>query len=135
MSKSAPVAASKILLTDSPEVIHARIKSALTDSIPGVSWDPINRPGVATLLQIYSGYSGEKVEDIASRFGGEQGIRNFKESCSEVVSESLRSFRDEYERIRKEDGYLKEREVEGARRAREVAQGVMREVKALVGTD
>jgi tryptophanyl-tRNA synthetase len=75
------------------------------------------------------------VEDIASRFGGQQGIRNFKESCSEVVSESLRSFRDEYERIRKEDGYLKEREVEGARRAREVAQGVMREVKALVGTD
>lgn len=59
----------------------------------------------------------------------------FKDSCAEVVSESLKSFREEFERIRKEESYLREREMEGARRAREVAQGVMKEVRKAVGTD
>lgn len=135
MSKSAPHASSKILLTDTPEEIHNKIKTALTDSISGVTWDPVNRPGVAGLLEIYSGYSGEDVETIAARFAGERGIRDLKESCAGVVEGALRSFREEYGRIRKEDGYLKERELDGARRAREVAQQTMREVRAVVGTD
>lgn len=135
MSKSAPNVNSKILLTDTAKEIHSKIKSAITDSLPGVSYDPINRPGVSGLLQIYSGYSGEDVNDIASRFNGTRGMMEFKESCSEVVESSLKSFREEFERIRKEDGYLKERELDGARRAREVASKVMTQIRAVVGTD
>lgn len=135
MSKSSPQAASKILLTDSSADIHSKVKSAVTDSILGVSWDPVERPGVAGLLQIYSGYSGEDVETIASRFQGERGIRDFKENCAVVVDEALASFRSEYARIRQEDGYLSEREKAGAAKAREVAQGVMKEVRVAVGTD
>lgn len=135
MSKSAPHPSSKILLTDTSDMIHSKIKTALTDSIPGVSWDPENRPGIAGLLQIYSGYSGEDVESIASRFSGVRGIQEFKESCAEVVSESLRGFREEYSRIRSEEGYLKERELVGRTRARESAGKVMDELRTLVGTD
>lgn len=135
MSKSAPHPSSKIFLTDSPSQIHAKIKSAVTDSIQGVTWDPSNRPGVAALLQIYSGYSGEEVESIAQKFEGTRGIMEMKESLAEVVESGLRSFRGEFERIRMETGYLEEREREGARRAREAAQETMKEVKAAVGTD
>lgn len=135
MSKSAPHASSKILLTDTPTEIHAKIKTAVTDSIIGVSWDPENRPGVSALLQIYSGYSGEDVHDIAKRFSGSRGIMEFKESCAEVVESSLRSFREEFARIRTEEGYLAERERDGARRAQETAQATIREVRAAVGTD
>lgn len=136
MSKSAPNAASKILLTDSATEIHSKIKTALTDSLPGISFDPILRPGISGLLQIYSGYSGEDVESIAARFNSaDRGVREFKESCAEVVSESLKGFREEYKRMRAEEGYLAEREKEGKRKASEVARGVMSEVRALVGTD
>ncbi|KAK4705714.1 tryptophanyl-tRNA synthetase, partial [Phenoliferia sp. Uapishka_3] len=135
MSKSDPSPASKILLTDTRAEIQSKIKSAVTDSLTGITYDPINRPGIAALLQIHSGYSGDSVEDLAERFSGEKGIRELKESCAEAIDGALSKFRGEYERVRKDQGYLKERESEGARRAREVAQGVMKEVRHLVGTD
>ena len=134
MSKSDPAPSAKILLTDSRSEIQAKIKSAVTDSTIGVTWDPKNRPGIATLLQIHSGYSGDSVKDLASLFAGEKGIRELKESCADAVDRALEKFRGEYERVRKEDGYLRERERDGARRAQEVAQGVMKEVRQVVGT-
>ncbi|GAA5876531.1 hypothetical protein JCM8547_009417 [Rhodosporidiobolus lusitaniae] len=135
MSKSAPHPASKVFLTDSPSEIHSKFKSAVTDSTAGVTWDPENRPGIATLLQIYAGYSGEDVEVIAERYRGARGIMELKEGVSEVVTEGLRSFRGEFERLRGEDGYLAEKEREGAERAREKAQATMREVRAAVGIE
>lgn len=136
MSKSAPNPNSKILLTDTATEIYTKIKSAITDSLPGVTYDPILRPGVSGLLQIYSGYSGENVHDIASRFNSSnRGMMEFKESCAEVVESSLKSFREEFSRIKVEEGYLKERELNGAKRAREVASQSMKEVRAVVGTD
>lgn len=135
MSKSDPAPAAKILLTDSRAEIQSKIKSAVTDSTPGVTWDPTNRPGIAALLQIHSGYSGDSVESLASRFAGDKGIRELKDSCAEAIDGALHKFRGEYERVRKESGYLQERERDGARRAREVAQGVMQQVREVVGTD
>ncbi|KAM0754153.1 Tryptophanyl-tRNA synthetase [Meredithblackwellia eburnea MCA 4105] len=135
MSKSDPAVASKIYLTDTRAEIQSKIKSAVTDSIEGVTWDPENRPGVAGLLQIHAGYSGVAVEELALKFQGQRGIRDLKDSCAEAVDASLSGFRVEFERVRKEQGYLKEREREGARRAREAAQVVMGKVKEVVGTD
>ena len=136
MSKSAPHPSSKIFLTDSASEIHAKIKSAVTDSTAGVTWDPANRPGIATLLQIYAGYSddGVGVVEIAARYGDVKGIMRLKDDLAEVVSESLRGFRDEFARIRTEEGYLAAEERRGAERAREAAQATMREVRAAVGT-
>lgn len=135
MSKSAPHPASKIFLTDSPAKIHSKIKSAVTDSTAGVTWDPEHRPGIATLLQIHEGYSGEPAQEIARRFSTATGIGALKAEVAEVVSEGLRSFRDEFARLRTEEVYLREKEEQGARRAREAAQATMREVRAAVGTD
>ncbi|BGP46209.1 Tryptophan--tRNA ligase, mitochondrial [Rhodotorula kratochvilovae] len=135
MSKSAPHPSSKIFLTDSPSEIQGKIKSAVTDSTAGVTWDPANRPGIATLLQIYAGYSGEAAEAIAARYADARGIMRLKEDLADVVSEGLRSFRDEFARIRTEEGYLREQERRGAERAREAAQATMREVRAAVGME
>lgn len=135
MSKSAPHPASKIFLTDSPSEIRSKIKSAVTDSIAGVTWDPDSRPGVATLLQIHEGYSGEPVDQIAKRFASPSGIAQLKEELADVLSEGLRTFRDEFARLRTEETYLRSKEEEGARRAREAAQATMKDVRAAVGTD
>ena len=135
MSKSAPPPASKIFLTDSPSEIRAKINSAVTDSTAGVTWDPDSRPGVATLLQIHEGYSGEPVDQVAQRFAGASGIAQLKEELADVLSEGLRTFRDEFARLRTEEAYLREKEEKGARRAREAAQATMKDVRAAVGTD
>lgn len=135
MSKSDPAPAAKILLTDPAALIHSKFKTALTDSLPSVTYDPVARPGIAGLLQIHSGYSGETVEALAGRFARGGGVRELKESCAEVVDGALKGFRGEYERMRREEGWLEEREKEGARRAQERAREVMREVKKAVGTD
>ncbi|GAA6026848.1 hypothetical protein JCM8097_005904 [Rhodosporidiobolus ruineniae] len=136
MSKSDPHPASKLFLTDSPSEISKKIKSAVTDSTPGVTWDPSNRPGIATLLQIYAGYTDEPVEAIAGRYNsGGKGIVEFKADLAEVVTEGLKTFRDEFARLRTEEGYLRERELEGARRARDAAQATMKEVRAAVGIE
>ncbi|KAK4058653.1 Tryptophan--tRNA ligase, mitochondrial [Microbotryomycetes sp. JL221] len=134
MSKSAPHPSSKILLTDTPEQIHSKIKSAVTDSIRGVTYDPSTRPGVATLLQVYSGYTGESTESIATRFSGDNGIADMKINLAEAVQSSLKSFRHEFARIRTETGFLEQMEREGAQRAREAAQKTMGQVRQVVGT-
>jgi len=135
MSKSSPHPSSVLFLTDSPSTIHTKLKSALTDSIPGgVSYDPENRPGISNLLQIHSGYSGDKVEEICKRFQGERGIREFKQELGEVVSEGLRGFRGEFERVSKEKGWVRMMERKGAEKASEVARETMKEVRRVVGT-
>lgn len=135
MSKSDPDQNGKILLTDSPEVILSKFKVARTDSIEGVSYDPVERPALAALLEIHSAYSGEDVHAISKRFAHARGIRDFKLDCAEAVSEALRPFREEYTRIRPDEGYIISKEKEGAGKAREIAEGVMQKVRHLVGID
>ncbi|GAA5900698.1 tryptophan--tRNA ligase MSW1 [Sporobolomyces salmoneus] len=134
MSKSSPNPSSVLFLTDSPSLIRSKLKSAVTDSIPGVTFDPVERPGVSNLLSIHSGYSGQTPSEICDRFSGERGIVEFKEELIEVVSEGLKGFREEFERIRREEGWVGEMERKGAEKAREFAEGTMREVRRAVGT-
>ena len=58
MSKSAPDANSRILLTDTPEQIQSKFKRAVTDSEPMLTYDPENRPAVSNLISILSGLGG-----------------------------------------------------------------------------
>ena len=54
MSKSDPYQLSRIMLTDAPETIALKLRKAATDSIAGVSYDPVTRPGVSNLIEIYA---------------------------------------------------------------------------------
>ena len=53
MSKSDPNPATRILITDPPEIITSKIRHALTDSVPGpITYDPDHRPGVSNLIEM-----------------------------------------------------------------------------------
>ena len=54
MSKSDPNAKTRIDLLDPENIIKKRIKSAVTDSLGTVKYDPENRPGISNLITIYS---------------------------------------------------------------------------------
>nr|CDS26148.1 tryptophanyl tRNA synthetase [Hymenolepis microstoma] len=54
MSKSVGPETGTIWLTDSPDEIRLKVSRAKTDSSRELSYDPISRPGIANLMQIYA---------------------------------------------------------------------------------
>ncbi|CAE6514511.1 unnamed protein product [Rhizoctonia solani] len=146
MSKSAPHPASRILLTDPPETIEKKIKSAVTDSERGVEYDPAARPGVANLLTILDAcraLSGEtspgesedtstRLETLASEIST-LSHADFKRLVNDAVQTTLAPIRDEYARIRADESYLRDVAEAGRMRAFEVAEGTMADVREVLG--
>jgi len=64
MSKSHPDPLGKIDITDEPDVIIEKVKKSVTDCKSEITYDPINRPGVSTLLTMHSFISGLLPEEI-----------------------------------------------------------------------
>ncbi|CUA72154.1 tryptophanyl-tRNA synthetase [Rhizoctonia solani] len=142
MSKSAPHPASRILLTDPPETIEKKIKSAVTDSERGVGYDPAARPGVANLLTILDAcraLSGEtppgesedtstRLETLASEIST-LSHADFKRLVNDAVQTTLAPIRDEYARIRADESYLRDVAEAGRMRAFEVAESTMADIR------
>ncbi|ATY59445.1 tryptophanyl-tRNA synthetase [Cordyceps militaris] len=100
MSKSHPLERSRILLTDDADTIHAKISSALTDSLPGVTYDIKTRPGISNLLDIYSIFNaeGKTAAQLASDFS-EASPRELKAAVSEAVIKGMDGFARRYKKL------------------------------------
>ena len=138
MSKSAPLASSRVVLTDPPSTIQKSIKSAVTDSIPGITYDPMSRPGLSNLLLIWSSLDAsardpETLAEAAQREGW--GMGKLKEVISEVVVERLEPIRKEFQRIREDKGWLREVALAGRTQARAEAANTMDEIRRTIGLD
>lgn len=134
MSKSAPNAASRITITDTSSTILSNIKSAVTDSTPGITYDPINRPGVSNLLLIWSALdeSGRTPDQLAQEAAG-WGMGKLKTTIGEVVVESLRPVRENYERIVQDQAWLSQVAARGREKAAANAAKTMEEVRRAMG--
>ena len=97
MSKSHPDPKSRILITDTEEDIYAKIKEALTDSEPGITYDPKTRPGVSNLLEIlkHTTQSPSSCEELAHDLSG-LTMRQLKEHVSQAVVKCLSGIREWY---------------------------------------
>jgi len=136
MSKSHEDPRSKILLTDSPEEIHSKIKHALTDSISGISFDTAARPGVSNLLEILSHVDLERMSP--QQWAGDcktLTMRAFKELVSDKVSSSLAGFRERYTPLMEGQSHSHLREVarHGAVEARETSGRMLAKVRSAIG--
>lgn len=136
MSKSAPLPASRISITDSSKDIVSKIKTAVTDGERTMSYDPATRPGVANLLTIWSalddaGRTPQELADELNQAGG--GGAQLKAAVSDVVVAKLAPIREEYARISADQGYIREVAAKGRDRAREVAARTMDEVRKATG--
>ncbi|KAF4972620.1 hypothetical protein FZEAL_9563 [Fusarium zealandicum] len=135
MSKSHKVERSRILITDAPQDIRAKIGSAKTDSIPGVLYDPSARPGISNLLDILSIFDpeGRNAEQLAHEYS-DISPKKLKDMVSDAVIEGMDGIRDRYlELVGKGDEYLDGIEAIGARKARESAEETMQLVRDAVG--
>lgn len=132
MSKSSKEEGSTLLLTDAPEVIRDKIKRAKTDSVAGFSYDPATRPEKSNLLTLFAAMTGEKVEDVAARYGAASAA-TFKAELADAVIARVGHIRPEVQRLMSDQGQLQRVLQDGADRARAIAQDTMTAVRAAVG--
>jgi tryptophanyl-tRNA synthetase len=130
MSKSMPKGC--LYLTDSPELIGKKIRSAVTDSGTEIVYEPKKKPALANLLLIYSEMSGIPVSDIVKNHKG-AGYKEFKENMAEAVSNSLSEFRQRRAEIAGNPRMVRETLSEGAEKARLIASETLKEVKRKMG--
>jgi hypothetical protein len=137
MSKSDPDPKSRILITDSPEDIHAKLRGAITDSEVGISFDPVRRPGVSNLIEIlrHVTRTRESSEYIAKDHAN-LTMRALKEHIAEEVIRELRGIRDRFLAITEGRGgmeFMREQVRRGGTVARRRALMTMTDVKEVMG--
>lgn len=132
MSKSHSDPRSRILITDSPEVISKKVMAALTDSTNSISYDPENRPGVSNLLQLLSHFDseGRSPADLGNVYSG-HNLASFKRTLADAISTNLSPIRERYHKIMEEGNgsYLDHVEEIGAKKAWESAEPTMASVR------
>lgn len=135
MSKSARNEKSRILLTDSDQTIATKIKTAVTDSVEGLSYSPEERPGVSNLLDImyHTTSMDVKDQDELARSIGSIGMKMFKEQVAAAIKETVGPIRERYQAIIQDQSMLDQVTSEGAVKARGSAEKTMLKVREAVG--
>lgn len=109
-----------------------QLKRAVTDSDRNITYDPENRPEVASLLLIASTLSGRDPVEIAAEIG-DGGGGGLKKLVTEVVNEHLRPIRERRRELEADPGYVARILAEGNTRANEIADATLAEVREAMG--
>ncbi|RLL93428.1 hypothetical protein CFD26_100573 [Aspergillus turcosus] len=133
MSKSHADGRSRIILTDSREVIFKKINAALTDSELTITYDPVRRPGVANLIEILSHFDGRSCDEIAMEYRS-ASLRALKEHLASTLSDHLEGIREKYlSLVGDQTDYLDSIAEQGCEAARAYAELTMEQVKVAMG--
>ncbi|XPS76206.1 Tryptophan--tRNA ligase [Ascochyta lentis] len=136
MSKSDPKPKSRILITDSRQLIHDKLKAALTDSIDGVTYDRDARPGVSNLVDLiyhFDPAGAASPDELAHSLHG-LSMRALKEKAADTVDESMRPIRERYQELM--GGSQKElvaHAEQGAQKAEAIAESTMQRIRNVMG--
>jgi tryptophanyl-tRNA synthetase len=132
MSKSSPDVQSRILLTDEFAQIQSKMRSAVTDSQLGITFDPVNRPGISNIVTILATCTDRNAEEVAESYGS-KGHAQLKADTAEAVEDLLRKPREEFKRLKVATNYLEEIAKDGATRAREISEVTIALVRSRIG--
>lgn len=133
MSKSHTDERSRILLTDTPEEVHRKLKGALTDSEPQLTYDPSHRPGVSNLIEILSYFEGKSCDEVVLDFQN-LSLRALKEHAANKISSRLQPIRERYfSLVGDKTGYVDAIANQGAQAARSNAEQTIKQVKDTLG--
>jgi len=134
MSKSDPSDYSRINLTDDADTIAQKIRKAKTDPEPLPSEEKglETRPEADNLVGIYAALSGRTKTEVLREFGGGQ-FSSFKNSLVELCVARLAPISAEMKRLVADPAYVDRILIDGADRARAIAQETMKVTKDVVG--
>jgi len=134
MSKSDPSDYSRIVLTDGKDDISRKLKKARTDAdpLPEKVEDLAERPEAANLVGIYAALAGMTKAEVLQEYAGAQ-FSTFKPALTDLAVEKFGPVGEEMKRLMADPGYVDSVLKEGAERASEIANPIVREVKETVG--
>ncbi len=132
MSKSDPADTSKILLSDTADVIRKKIMRAVTDTAGGVTYDIETKPAVANMMTIYHHVTGMTIKQIEAEFDG-KGYGDFKKALAEAVVTHLEPMTKKFLAYRDDTTELMKILEKGRETAQDLAAKKMELVRKRVG--
>ena len=121
-----------IALSATEEETAKLIKKSQTDSERFITFDKENRPGVSALLTTAALTTGRTEEDIAAEIGND-GAGALKRYVTESVNNYLAPIRERRRELEGNTEYVREILHEGNRRANEIANETLDEVREAMG--
>ena len=121
-----------IALSATPEETAKLIKKSKTDSERFITFDKENRPGVSALLTTAALTTGRDEVEIAAEVGNE-GSGALKRYVTEAVNSYLAPIRERRAELEARPEYIREVLHEGNRRANEIADATLAEVREAMG--
>ncbi|MEV8336294.1 tryptophan--tRNA ligase [Streptomyces niveus] len=122
MGKSHESGAGIIYLLDEADVVRKKVMRAVTDSGREVEYDPVEKPGVANLLEILAACGGGNPTELAGVY---DSYGSLKQDTAEAVVELLRPVRARHAQLAADPGQVDQVLKEGAERARGMARPVV----------
>ena len=132
MSKSASSEASYIALSDTPDQIRRKIKSATTDSEKEIYYNPEKKPGVSNLLAIATEFSGKTIKQLEKELST-ASYATLKEVVAEYIIKDVAPFQKRYAELEKNHDEVIKILREGKENAETVANHTLRDVKEKMG--
>jgi tryptophanyl-tRNA synthetase len=131
MSTTGGTPAGTIYVTDEPDAVIKKFKSAVTDSDREIRYSE-DKPGISNLLEILSVARGTAIAELEREFDG-AGYGDFKLAVGEAVVEYLAPVRERYDALRADERGLEETLRVGAEKARAIATQTMSDVRTAMG--
>jgi tryptophanyl-tRNA synthetase len=120
-----------VYVTDEPDAVIKKFRSAVTDSGAEVRRAP-DKPGISNLIEILAAVRGTAPEEIEREFEG-SGYGAFKQAAADAAVEYLAPVRERYEGLRADEQALEGTLAEGAEKARAIAAGTLQDVRQAMG--
>jgi tryptophanyl-tRNA synthetase len=131
MSTTTPGDSGLIYVTEEPDAIVRKVKSAVTDSGSEVTRGA-DKPGITNLIEILSVIRGTSPDDVEADFQG-KGYGDFKAAAADEIVEYLAPVRERYGELRGDEGALEAALAGGAERARAIASETVAAARLAMG--
>ena len=134
MSKSEESDLSRINLTDDADLILKKIQKGKTDSeaISESILKSNTRPEARNLINIFSALTGKKMQDVISNWNG-KAFSEFKKELGLLLIEKICPIGKEIIKLKSDPVFLKQILKDGSKKAQEVANTNLMELKKIVG--
>lgn len=109
-----------------------QLKRAVTDSDRNITYDPVGRPEVASLLLTAATLSERDPHELAAEIG-DGGGGGLKKLVTEIVNDHLAPIRERRRALEADPGYVLGVLAEGNARANEIADATLAEVRESMG--
>ena len=117
-----------IMLSDSLDEVNKKIKNAVTDSGKKIIYNPLKKPEVSNLIQIYSLCSKIPINEIEKKYKG-KGYAEFKSDLTDIINSFLEPIRKKRKKYEEDITEIYKIIKKGTDKAKEEGEKTLLEVK------